>query len=62
VRELSFSVNVADSGPLLTRVSDFTLHAGASDLSAYAPGLTLTQVAIRAPQPDQPVTVQAAGN
>ena len=62
VRELSFSANVADSGPLLTRVSDFTLHAGASDLSAYAPGLTLTQVAIRAPQPDQPVTVQAAGN
>ena len=62
VRELSFSANVADSGPLLTRVSDFTLHAGASDLSVYAPGLTLTQVAIRAPQPDQPVTVQAAGN
>jgi AsmA protein len=62
VRELSFSANVADSGPLLTRVSDFTLHAGTSDLSAYAPGLTLTQVAIRAPQPDQPVTVQAAGN
>jgi len=62
VRDLSFSANVADSGPLLTRVSDFTLHAGASDLSAYAPGLTLTQVAIRAPQPDQPVIVQAAGN
>ena len=62
VRELSFSANVADSGPLLTRVSDFTLHAGASDLSVYAPGLTLTEVAIRAPQPDQPVTVQAAGN
>jgi AsmA protein len=62
VRELSFSANVADSGPLLTRVSDFTLHAGASDLSAYARGLTLTQVTVRAPQPDQPVTVQAAGN
>ncbi|HEX3400764.1 MAG TPA: AsmA family protein [Acetobacteraceae bacterium] len=62
VRELSFSANVADSGPLLTRVSEFTLHAGTSDLSAYAPGLTLTQMAIRAPQPDQPITVQAAGN
>ena len=62
VRELSFSASVADSGPLLTRVSDLTLHAGASDLSAYAPGLTLTQVVIRAPQPDQPVIVQAAGN
>ena len=49
VRELSFSANVADSGPLLTRVRDFTLHAGASDLSTYAPGLTLTQVTIRAP-------------
>ena len=62
VRELSFSANVAASGPLLTRVSDFTLHAGASDLSAYAPGLTLTQVTIRAPQRDQPVTAQAAGS
>jgi uncharacterized protein involved in outer membrane biogenesis len=62
MRELSFSANIADSGPLLTRISDFTLHAGASDLSAYVPGLMLTQVAIRAPQPDQPVTVQALGN
>lgn len=62
VRELSFSANIADSGPLFTRVNYFTLHAGASDLSAYAPGLTLKQVVIRAPQPDQPVTVQAAGN
>jgi AsmA family protein len=62
VRQLSFSANVADSGPLLTRVSDFTLRAGPSDLSAYVPGLTLTQVAIRAPRPDQPVTVHAAGN
>jgi uncharacterized protein involved in outer membrane biogenesis len=62
VQGLSFSVSVAASGPPLTRVTDFTLHAGASDLSAYVPGLTLTQVDIRAPQMDQPVTVQAAGN
>lgn len=62
VQGLSFSVSVAASGPPPTRVTDFTLHAGASDLSAYVPGLTLTQVDIRAPQMDQPVTVQAAGN
>jgi uncharacterized protein involved in outer membrane biogenesis len=62
VRELRFSAKIAESGPLLTRVSDVTLDAGVSDLSAYAPGLTLTQVSIRAPQPDQPVTVQAGGN
>jgi AsmA protein len=62
VRELRFNANIADSGPLFTRVNDFTFHAGASDLSAYVPGLTLAQVVIRAGQPDQPVTVQAAGN
>jgi uncharacterized protein involved in outer membrane biogenesis len=62
VHGLSFSANVANSGPPLTRVTDFTLHAGASDLSAYAPGLTLTQVDMRSPKMDQPVTVQVAGN
>jgi AsmA protein len=62
VHELSFSVSVADGGPPPTRITDFTLHAGASDLSAYAPGLTLTKVDIRAPRVDQPVTVEAAGN
>lgn len=62
VHELSFSVSVADSGPPLTRITDFTLHAGASDLSAYAPGLALTKVDIRAPRVDQPVTVEAVGN
>ncbi len=62
VQGLSFSANVANSGPPLTRVTDFTLHAGASDLSAYAPGVTLTQVDIRSPRMDQPVTVLAEGN
>ena len=61
VQGLSFSATVADSGPLLTRIGDLTLHAGASDLSAYAPGLTLTQVDIRSPRLDQPVTVRADG-
>ncbi len=44
VRQLSFSANIADSGPLLMHGigRDFTLHAGASDLSAYAAGVTLT--------------------
>jgi AsmA protein len=62
VQGLSFGATIAESGPLLTRLSDFTVHAGASDLSAYAPGLTLSQVDIRAPQPDQPITAQIAGS
>ena len=62
VQGLSFSANVANSGSPLTRVTDVTLHAGASDLAAYVPGLTLTQVDIRSPRMDQPVTVQADGN
>ena len=62
VQGLSFSANVANGGPPLTRVTDFTLHAGASDLSAYAPGLTLTKVEMRSPKMDQPVAVQIARN
>src|SRR5271157_1275798 len=62
VQGLSFNANVANSGPPLTRVTDVMLHAGASDLFAYVPGLTLTQVDIRSPRMDQPVTVQAEGN
>ena len=62
VQGLSFSANVANSGPPLTRVTDITLHAGASDLSAYAPGLMLTQVDIRSTRLGQPVTVLAEGN
>jgi AsmA protein len=61
VRDFSFSLNVTDSGPPLARITSFMLHAGASDLSAFAPGLTLTQADISAPQIDQPITVQAAG-
>ncbi len=61
VQGLSFSANIANSGPPLTRVTDVTLHAGASDLFPYAPGLTLTQVDIRSPRMDQPVTVLAEG-
>jgi uncharacterized protein involved in outer membrane biogenesis len=62
VRGLTFSANVANSGSPLTRVTDVTLHAGASNLFAYVPGLTLTQLDIRSPGMDQPVTVQAEGN
>jgi AsmA protein len=61
VQELSFSVGIANTGPPLTRVTDVTLHAGASDLSAYAPGLMLTHVDIRSPRMDQRTTVQAEG-
>ncbi|HME39212.1 MAG TPA: AsmA family protein, partial [Steroidobacteraceae bacterium] len=62
VQGLSFNANVANSGPPLTRVTDVMLHAGASDLFAYVPGLMLTQVDIRSSRMDQPVTVQAEGN
>jgi AsmA protein len=62
VQGLSFSLAVADSGPPLLRITDVTLHAGASDLSAYAPGLSLTQLDVQAPRMDQPVSVQAAGS
>jgi uncharacterized protein involved in outer membrane biogenesis len=62
VQALSFNANVTNGGSLLTRVTDLTLNAGASDLSTYAEGLTLTEANIRSPGPDQPVTVQVEGN
>jgi AsmA protein len=62
VQGLTFSANIANRGPLLTRVTDVVLHAGTSDLSAYAQGLTLTQLDIRSPRLDQPVAVTAEGN
>jgi AsmA protein len=62
VQGLTFSANVVNGGSPLTRVTDVTLHAGTSDLFAYVPGLTLTQLDIRSPRMDQPVTVQAEGN
>jgi AsmA protein len=61
LRGLSFSATIANGGPLLTRLSDVTLHAGASDLSAYAPGLMLTQVDVQSPRMDQPIAVQVGG-
>ena len=62
VQGLSFSANIAKSGLPLMRVTDVTLHAGASNVFADVPGLTLTRVDIRSPRMDQPVTVQAEGN
>jgi len=59
---VSFSATVANSGPPLMRVTDVKLHAGASDLSSYALGLSLTHVDIQSPRMDQPVTVQAEGS
>ena len=62
VQGLTFSANIASNGPLLTRITDIAVHAGTSDLSAYAQGLTLTQVDIRSARLDQPVAVKAEGN
>jgi uncharacterized protein involved in outer membrane biogenesis len=62
VQGLSFSADIASGESPLARVVDISLHAGASDLSAYAPGLTLTHVDILAPRMDEPVSVQADGN
>ena len=61
VQGVSFSAGITDTGSALARVTDLTLHAGASDLSDYAPGLMLTRVDIRLPRTDRPATVQAEG-
>ena len=61
LKDLTFAATVADVGADLPEVTALTLHAGASDLSAYAAGLTLNSADIQAARMDQPVTVAADG-
>ena len=61
VQGLSFSASIVNTGPMLARLVDVTLHTGVLDLSAYAPGLKLTHVDVKSPRLDQPAVVQAEG-
>ena len=62
LREVSFAGRIADVGGKMPAVSALALHAGASDLGARLPGLTLDKLDIAAVAADQPVKVDAVGN
>ena len=61
LRDVTFAAQVADKGGKLPDVSSLSLHAGASDLSAQVPGLTLTKLDVDAPAADQPLKASATG-
>ena len=61
LRDLRLQAHVKAAEPLPV-FSALVLHAGASDLGATVPGLTLTALDIDAPGADRPVHATASGN
>jgi AsmA protein len=61
VHDLRFAAQIADRGGPVPEISGLQVHAGASDLSAYAAGLKLTKLDVSAPKLDQPVKLAAEG-
>ncbi|MBV9654168.1 MAG: AsmA family protein [Acetobacteraceae bacterium] len=60
LRDITASAHVTEAASRPS-VSALKLHAGASDLSAVAPGLQLTALDVDAPALDQPAKVTATG-
>jgi AsmA protein len=58
-RDVTFSAHVADSGGPHPAISNVALHAGASDFSAFMPGLSLARLDVAMPALDQPIQVAA---
>jgi len=66
LHDLRFSAHLVDAagdkgGLSRPALSDLTLHVGASDLAATAPGLAIAKADIVAPAPGQPARVEATG-
>ncbi len=61
LHELTAAAEVKDTGTPTPAISDVTLRAGASDLSALMPGLQLSALDVSAPAPGQPARVDVSG-
>jgi uncharacterized protein involved in outer membrane biogenesis len=61
LRDVALSGRLAGAGGALTGAEALSLRAGASDLSALRPGLTLTRLELAAPRFDAPVTLGGEG-
>jgi AsmA protein len=55
------SAEIADQDAQIPAINNFTIHAGASDLSSVRPGLTLTGLNIEAPSLTSPLSVKVTG-
>ncbi|MBV9735180.1 MAG: AsmA family protein [Acidisphaera sp.] len=61
LRALQASIEIADLGGPLPAIAGVSLHAGAADLDAYAPGLHLARLDLASPGLGQPIQLQADG-
>jgi AsmA protein len=61
LHDVSFAARVADAGGAWPDVSSLALHAGAADMSAQVPGLTLAKLDVGAAAANQPIKATAAG-
>jgi AsmA protein len=59
LREIAFSGRVSGNGGALAAAEDLVLRIGASDLSAYRPGLSLLRAEVTAPRLDAPLALTA---
>lgn len=59
LRDVALSGRLAGAGGTLTGAEALSLRAGASDLSALRPGLSLGRLEVAAPRLDAPVTLAA---
>ncbi|HVY15632.1 MAG TPA: AsmA family protein [Rhodopila sp.] len=62
VHDISFNAKLTGGPGKPPAFSVLTAHAGASDLGAMAPGLTLSALDIKAPSADQPIQLSAQGS
>jgi uncharacterized protein involved in outer membrane biogenesis len=61
VHDIRLAARIADTGGKIPAFSTLAVHAGASDLGAQVPGLTLDRLDIAAAAVDQPLKIEAAG-
>lgn len=61
LRDVALSGRLAGAGGALTGAEALSLRAGASDLAALRPGLTLARLELAAPRFDAPVTLGGEG-
>ncbi len=61
LHDIRVDTRLSGASGKIPEVSALTAHAGASDLGALVPGLTLTALDIKAPATDQPIQITASG-
>jgi len=61
VKNITGSVHITDQGSLMPGLSNLSIKTGTSDLSAFAPGLSLTTLDLEMPALSAPLSITATG-